>query len=181
MLESWSFRICDSSESQSDRVPRFETSRRHAFGCLPAGRPTVVRCDIRCGVESQARDDGVSMAVARVNCDPFAATSFAEVAELGRADRRLEQTRRAERVGHGARAIVTAISERFVAAAENVWFAPKLVRSPNGPFHCQGRTCRSRSLTGAEAGTTPRHGWTGSRENVRVRGRYDCGKNRRAN
>jgi len=42
-----------------------------------------VRCDIRCGVESQARDDGVRMAVARVDRDPFAATSFAEVAELG--------------------------------------------------------------------------------------------------
>src|SRR5436853_5216372 len=68
---------------QPDRMPRFETARRHAFGCLPAGLPTIVRRNIRCGVESQTRDDGVSVAVARVNRYPFAAAMFAEIAELG--------------------------------------------------------------------------------------------------
>lgn len=68
---------------QPNRVPRFETCRRHAFGCLPTGLPSIVRRDIRCRVEPQARNDRVSVAVARVDRDPFAATSFTEAAELG--------------------------------------------------------------------------------------------------
>ena len=67
---------------QPNRVPCFETPRRHAFGCLPAGRPTVMRRDVRRRVQSQPRDDGVSVSVARVNRDPFAASAFAEISEF---------------------------------------------------------------------------------------------------
>jgi len=67
---------------QPDRVARFETAGRGAFGCLPPRRPSVVRGQIRRGVQAQARDDGVSVAVARINRDPFAATAFAELAKL---------------------------------------------------------------------------------------------------
>ena len=127
---------------QPNRVARFEAACRRPFSYLPAGLPAVVRRDIRCRVKAQARDDGVSMAVARVNGDPFAATALAEITKLGRIDWRPEQTGRAERVRNCARTIVPAIGERFVAAAENVGFAMKLIRRPDGPLHCQWRAFR---------------------------------------
>ncbi|MEY2526781.1 MAG: hypothetical protein QOE73_1552 [Verrucomicrobiota bacterium] len=67
---------------QPNRVARFEAACRRTFSYLPTWLPAVVRRDIRCRVEAQARDDRVSMAVARVNGDPFAATALAEITKL---------------------------------------------------------------------------------------------------
>ena len=91
---------------QPNRMPRFETARWHALGGLPTRCPTIVRRNVRCGVESQARDDGVSMAVARVNRDPFAATLQPESPEVRRTHGRRDQPGAAQHVGDGPRTIV---------------------------------------------------------------------------
>src|SRR6185436_4828363 len=101
----------ESGDLQPDRVARFETARRHALGNLPAGLPAIVRRDVRRRVQAQARDDRVSVAVARVNRDPFTASSLTEVAELGRANGGFEQTSRAERVGNRTGTVITPIGK----------------------------------------------------------------------
>lgn len=70
------------SDLQPDWVTRFETGRRNAFSRLPTWRPFVVRGQIRRRIESQSGDDRVSVAVARVNRDPFAAAAFSVLAKF---------------------------------------------------------------------------------------------------
>lgn len=77
-------------ELQSDRMSRFESACWYALGHLPAWRPFVVRRDVRRGVETQARDDRVSVAVARVDGDPFASAALAVLAKFSGANRRFQ-------------------------------------------------------------------------------------------
>ena len=67
---------------QPDRVTRFEPAGWHPLRELPSRLPTVMRRQIRGRVETEARDDGVSVTVTRVNRDPFAATALTEVTKL---------------------------------------------------------------------------------------------------
>jgi hypothetical protein len=69
-------------ELQTDRMPRFKT-RRHTHAGVPVGCPTIVRGEIRRGVEAQPCDDGERVAVAGVNRDPFAAPALTKAAEIG--------------------------------------------------------------------------------------------------
>src|ERR1017187_8208639 len=111
-------------------MARFETER-HANGRLPGRRPTFPSGNMRRGIEPEAGDDREGVAVARVNCDPLAVTALAETSKIGRAHRRLNQTRAAQRVGNRPGTIVCPIEKRSVAATETIWLGAKLVRCPN--------------------------------------------------
>ena len=80
----------DVEDLQADRVACFETAGGNAFGRLPSWGEFVVLRQIRRGVESQPGNDRVSVAVARVNRDPFAAPAFAILAKFRGTDRRFE-------------------------------------------------------------------------------------------
>ena len=75
---------------QPNRVARFETGCRNAFACLPTRRPFVVRGQIRRRIQTQTRDDRISVPVARVNRDPLAAPPLTVIAKFGGADRRFQ-------------------------------------------------------------------------------------------
>ena len=102
-----------------------------------------MRSEIWRGVEAQPRDDGVSVAVTRVNCDPFATAALAVVAKLSGADRRFQQAGGAECVGNRSRTVIAAVDERFVAAAKNVRLSEKLVGRPDRAFYSEWRRFRS--------------------------------------
>jgi len=162
-------------------MTRFESAKGDAFRRLPAGRPLVVRRDVRRRVESQSGDDRIRVAVARVNRDPFPATALTIFSKIRRTDRRLEQTGRAEGIGNRSWTIITAIVERFVTAAENVRLAEKLVRRPDCALHCDRRWLRSGSLTRTKPCLISGHGRTRSWKRIGVCRQNDCGQNSRAN
>ena len=144
-------------------MARFETER-HANGRLPGRRPTFPSGDIRRGIEPEAGDDREGVAVARVNCDPLAVTALAETSKIGRAHRRLNQTRAAQRVGNRPGTIVCPIDKRGVAATETIWLGAKLVRCPNCAFYRDWRGLRRSSLAEAQLGLVSRHGRPGRRK-----------------
>ena len=149
---------------QPDWVSRFESGRGNAFARLPTRRPFVMRGQIRRRVQTQTGDDRVGVAIARVDRDPLAMTAFTVLAKFGRADRRFQQTGRAERVGNCSRAIVAPIKERFVTAAENVRFSKKLICRPDCAFYRERSRRGRKGLAMLKTSAISRHGRTGRRE-----------------
>ena len=78
------------AELQADRMTCFEATGGDALGELPAGLPAIMGGQVRRRVQAQTRDNGVSVAVTRVDRDPLSATLFSVVPKFGRADRRFE-------------------------------------------------------------------------------------------
>src|SRR4051812_44539997 len=120
-------------------MPRLEATRRPRTR-LPARRPVIVAPHRVPGrrVESQPGDHREGVTVPRVDRDPFTLAVRAEPPEIRRAHRRRDQPGGAERVGDGARAIVTRVSERTMTAAVAIRFRAELVRGPDGAFHFEG-------------------------------------------
>ena len=71
---------------QAERMSRFETAGWDAFGQLPSRRPFIMRGNIRCRVQPQPCDDGVSVTAPRINGDPFAPAALTEATKFRRAD-----------------------------------------------------------------------------------------------
>jgi|SRR5215471_112144 len=156
---------------QPDWVARYESGGRNTLARLPTGCPFVMRGQIRRRVQTQTSNDCVSVTVASINRDPFAASAFAVLSKFGRANWGFEQTSAAKRVRNCSGAIVAAISERFVAAAPNVRLAEELVRRPDRAFDCEWRGCRRECFAATQTCFVSGHGWTRSREQACARGR----------
>lgn len=127
-------------------------------------------CDVRRRVETQPSNDCVGVTVARVDGNPFAAAALAVLAKFRRADRRFQQTGAAERVRNRARTIVAPIDERFVAAAENVRLAEKLICRPDRSFNGDRRGDGSRSLPAPKFGAISRDSGAKRGKRIRVSG-----------
>jgi hypothetical protein len=71
---------------QPNRMPGIESARR-AVRRIPTRRPFAGVIIEWGGVEAQPGNDGKRVALARVDCDPFACAAFAVATKLGRAHR----------------------------------------------------------------------------------------------
>ena len=143
---------CRERDSARLRNPADAARRnRAACGCrLPARRPIAIASHRvqRGGVESQTGDDGKGVTVARIDRDPFSADRVGRT--FGKPDefvRRLQDPGRTERVGNGARTIVTGILKGTVAAAETVGLVAQLVRGPDGALSLPAAPARERCAT----------------------------------
>ena len=87
------------------------------------------------------------MAITRLNGDPFATAALAIPPEFGRAHRRTDQARCAQRIRDSAGTIIPAIVKRFVAAPVPVRFRAKLICSPNCSLHRHRRFLGRSRLT----------------------------------
>ena len=77
-------------------MTRFE-SDRHTRRWLPRRLPNLASGDVGRRIKPEAGDHRESVAVARVNGNPLAFAAIAKAPELGRTDRRLDQSGAAER------------------------------------------------------------------------------------
>jgi len=70
------------AELQSDRMSCIKAARRPING-LPARSPFTDVMIVRRRIESQSRNDGESMALPRIDGNPFAGATLAVAAKLG--------------------------------------------------------------------------------------------------
>src|SRR5205823_12151380 len=76
--------------------------------CIPARSNVAAVAQIG-GIQTQARDDGKSVPVARINRDPTAATASPVMTEVARRQRRIQQSRVMQGERNGAGAVVSVI------------------------------------------------------------------------
>ncbi len=155
-------------------MPRFKAARR-ARSRLPARRPMAIALHRipRRRVETQTRDVGKGVAVARVDRDPLALTVRAESAEFIRTNRSFHYTGAPERIRNGARTIVSGIAERFVSAAVAVRLRSKLICGPNRALYFNRSIGGCRRNTAAQSGTITRNSGSTRWELIRRHGSAD--------
>src|SRR5438067_13248605 len=86
------------------------------------------------GIETQARDNGKSVPIARINRDPTATTASPIMTKVTRRQRRIQQSRIMQSERNGAGTVVAVIIKRGVAAATRVRLASQRIHGPNRVF-----------------------------------------------
>lgn len=146
-------------------MPRHEATRRAVIQ-VPARGVSIVAIIPCRRVETQARDDRKSVTIPRINGDPPAAAEPTVVQEITGVHRNADQTRRRQRIRHGARTIVAAVGKRAVPAAKTVRPVAKLIRRPDHTLDREGRLLRRAGHTVAQLSDLARHGGSARREEV---------------
>src|SRR5688572_3579988 len=94
---------------------------------LPARRPTARRIVWRSRIQTQARDHRESMAVPRIDGDPFSMAAVPVDPKFLRVHRDADETGAGQRVGNRPGTIVGGIVKGFMAAAKSIRLGPQLV------------------------------------------------------
>ncbi len=124
-------------QSWARRMPALPTGRvtRIEAICVPAicipPRSNVAAVAQIGGIQTQARDDGKSVPIARINRDPTATTASPVMTKVARRQRRIQQSRVMQGERNGAGTVVSVIIKRAVAAAPHVRFASQRIHGPN--------------------------------------------------
>jgi hypothetical protein len=143
-------------------MPSVKPTRRTING-LPARRPFAGVMIVWRRVESEAGNHGEGVTFACVDGDPSAGAALSITAELGRAHRRADQTRRAQHIGNCSRTIIATIIKRFVTAAVTISLVTKLIACPDRAFHCKWRvlwrSCFAKAKTRGLSGHKRSRAW----------------------
>src|SRR5437763_10278833 len=112
--------------SRSFSLPAARLTRIKATGVAPIripARSNVATVAQIGGIETQARDDGKSVPIARINRDPTATTASSVMTKVARGQRCIQQSCVMQGERNGARTVVAIIIKRAVAAAPRVRLA----------------------------------------------------------
>src|SRR5438477_3123556 len=122
----------ETNDLLTDRVTRIEAT------CAPSiripARSNVATVAQIGGIETQARDDGKSVPIARINRDPTATTASSVMTKVARGQRCIQQSCVMQGERNGAGTVVSVIIKRAVAAAPHVRFASQRIHGPNRVF-----------------------------------------------
>ena len=122
-----------------------------------SGRPPWPLCFIRpARVESQPGNDQKHVALPRINADPVTGPTFAVASESARGHAIADQSRLAENIRSGARAIETAIHILPMATSETIWRPRNGIARRNRRLDAERSPRRCHRLTIGERRRLPR-------------------------
>lgn len=133
-------------------------AKRHAFGGLPARRPTAGGVVRRCSIQTKASDHGEGVTASSIHRDPFSLSTTAVGAQFVRAQRGANEAGARQSVGNRARAIIAAVVKGAMAAAVSIRFRAQLIRCPDNPLHRERGICRRQRHSAVESRLVSRGG-----------------------